>query len=284
MLTNKNLQSRNLMFYKKDALSRLFLRPLILLLCLSTSHTALATATETACSSKQFDEVSKIRYIHDGDTLHLKDGRKIRLIGINTPELARDNKPAEPYAIEATNALKSLFKKDKSIALVYGRDKKDRYGRLLAHALLADGQNIQAILLKQGLARVIAIPPNTRFISCYLEMEHQARCAKAGLWQNSSIIAAKQLQNRDLGFHLIQGKVESIDTDDKGIWLNLDHKLTIGIRPENQALFDPKTINNLLDQTIIVRGWINKSNKSTPYYLRVQHPLSIQSADDYSCY
>ena len=76
------------------------------------------------CSSGQFDETSKIRYIYDGDTLRLNDGRKIRLIGINTPELAHDGKPAEAFAFEAKNTLKSLFKNDKSIALVYGKEKK----------------------------------------------------------------------------------------------------------------------------------------------------------------
>jgi endonuclease YncB( thermonuclease family) len=238
---------------------------------------------DSACPAEQFDETTSIRYIHDGDTLHLKDGRKVRLIGINTPELARDNKPAEAFAVEAKNALKSLFKHDKSIALVYGKDKKDHYGRLLAHALLSDGQNVQAILLKQGYARVITVPPNTKFVSCYLQMERIARCNKAGLWQNANLLEAKNLSNQHLGFHLIQGKVENININNKGIWLKLDNKLTIGIRPENQSLFDIKAVNGMLNQSIIVRGWLNKSNKSTPYYLRVSHPLSIQLASAFSC-
>ncbi|NOQ69049.1 MAG: hypothetical protein GQ573_02935, partial [Gammaproteobacteria bacterium] len=187
----------------------------------------------SACTSEQFDETSKIRYIHDGDTLRLNDGRKIRLIGINTPELAHDGKPAEAFAFEAKNALKSLFKKDKAIALVYGKDKKDRYGRLLAHAFLTDGQNVQATLLKQGYANAITMPPNTLFASCYLEMENKARCNKKGLWKNTVILQAKNLNNQHTGFRLVKGKVESINSNSKGIWLNLDNKLTIGIRPDN---------------------------------------------------
>jgi endonuclease YncB( thermonuclease family) len=275
-----------MMLIKKDAIRRLFLcppvfLPLALLCCLTLSPTAF---TAPACTSGRFDETATIRYIHDGDTLHLVDGRKIRLIGINTPELAHDNKPAEPYAVAATDALKALFKDDKSINLLYGKDKKDHYGRALAHALLADGQNVQAILLKQGLAQVITIPPNTRFASCYLEVEHQARCDKAGLWQHTNIVEAKQLDSSHIGFHLVQGRVESIQNNDKGIWLNLDNKLSIGIRPENQALFDKKMIDNTLNQTVIIRGWINKSNKSNPYYVRIRHPLSMQLASTYSCH
>jgi len=166
---------------------------------------------------------------------------------------------------------------------VYGKDKKDRYGRLLAHAFSADGQNIQAILLKQGYANAITIPPNTLFVSCYLEMERYARCNKKGLWNSTSILEAKNLNNQHIGFHLIKGKVESINTNNKGIWLNLDNKLTIGIRPGNQPLFDIKALNDMLNQTIIVRGWLNKSNKSTPFYLRLRHPLSLQLFSALSC-
>jgi len=278
-----------MMHRKKDAKLRLFLcqlffLPLFFLCCLTLSPAALAATTATACTSGQFDEIATIRYVHDGDTLNLIDGRKIRLIGINTPELAHDNKPAEPYALAATDALKSLFIKDKSINLIYGKDKKDHYGRTLAHGLLPDGQNVQAILLKQGLAQVITIPPNIQFASCYLEMEHQARCGKAGMWQNINIVEAKQLDSSHIGFHLIRGRVESIHNNDKGIWLNLDNKLTIGIRSENQTLFDIQRLDNMLNQTVIVRGWINKSDKLTPYYIRVRYPLSIQLASTYDCH
>lgn len=267
-------------FVKKDALKRLFL----CLICFTASLTSASPLlSPPGCSSTQFDELSQVRYIHDGDTLHLTDGRKIRLIGINTPEPARDTRPAEPFAIKSKNALQSLFKKDKSISLIFGKDKKDHYGRFLAHAFLADGSNAQAALLQQGLASVITIPPNTRFASCYLGVERSARCNKTGLWKNIGVLDAKTLKRQHTGFHIIKGTVNSIKTNDKGVWLNLDHKLTIGIRPENQKLFDLKAINSMLNQTITVRGWVNTSKKSTPFYMRVRHPLSIQLFSTFSC-
>lgn len=268
------------MFTKKDALQRLFLCPLFLSANLLLSSTALAGAD---CSSGHYDETSSIRYIHDGDTLHLSNGRKVRLIGINTPELAHDHKPAEPLAGEAKRALKALFKTDKSISLVFGKDKKDRYGRFLAHAFSGDGQNVQSVLLKQGYARAITVPPNARFSACYLEMERIARCNKTGLWQDTSIIQAKDLLDKDTGFHLIRGTVKTIKKNNKGIWLNLDNRLTVGIRPDNLPLFDIKLINSMLDQTVIVRGWLNKSKYETPFYLRIRHPSSIQLHTKFSC-
>ena len=269
--------------WRCDGFTHMYLMLIVLTLVSTSPSLASTPLAQTNCSSEYYDETSQVRYIHDGDTLHLTDGRKVRLIGINTPELARNNRPAEAYSAEAKKTLGSLFKKDKSISLVSGKDKKDRYGRYLAHAFLSDNTNVQAALLERGLGSAIAIPPNTRFSACYIERERIARCNKAGLWSNTSILKAKNLNKQHSGFHLIKGTVNSIKIDNKGIWLNLDDKLTVGIRPENQNLFDLKAINNMANQTIIVRGWINKSKKSNPYYLRVRHPLSIQPSSSHSC-
>ncbi|VAW54820.1 hypothetical protein MNBD_GAMMA05-1791 [hydrothermal vent metagenome] len=252
---------------------------------LLVSFSALPVHAENACTTPfSFDETVVVRHIYDGDTLRLSDGRNVRLIGINTPELARKQKPAEVFAHEAKQALKTLVKKGQSIHLIYGKDKKDRYDRTLAHTFLASGQNIQQKLLSQGLASAITIPPNIKFAACYLAVENTARCHQLGLWKNRAALKAKQLTNQHLGFQLIQGTVKNITTNAKGIWLNIDDTLTVGIRPDNQHLFDKKIINNYLNQPITIRGWLNKSRKSTPFYLRIKHPLSIQHASTLSCH
>ena len=268
------------MFVKKDATLRLFL---CLLVYFSSFFYASATLAETDCGSDYYDKNSHVRFVYDGDTLRLNNGDKVRLIGINTPELARNNKAAEAFAIEAKNALKTLFDEDKSIALAFGKDKKDRYGRLLAHGFLANGENIQARLLKQGYASAITFPPNAKFTACYLKMERIARCNKAGIWQNTAILQADSLSRKDIGFHLIQGKVLAIDVNKKGTWLKLDNKLTVGIRPDNYSLFDFNNINTLLNQVIIVRGWLNKSKYEMPFYLRARHPSSLQLLSSFTC-
>ncbi len=273
MLSKKGAPGRNL--------ERLFLCLLSFSALLTPSISVFAA---DACNSEYYDETTTIRYIYDGDTLQLGDGRKVRLIGINSPELSRNNKAAEPFALAAKNALSALFKTHKTIALRYGDEKKDRYGRFLAHGFLANGQNIQAILLNQGMARVITIPPNTTLSACYLKQEQKARCKKVGLWKHPLIIQAKNLNSQHAGFQLIKGRVTKIHTNSKGIWLTIGHKLTVGIRPDNQALFDLKRINSLLDQSIMVRGWLNKSKKSTLFYMRIRHPLSIQLPSTLSCH
>lgn len=238
---------------------------------------------DTACNSRQYDETTSIRYIHDGDTLHLKDGRKVRLIGINTPEIAHGEKTAEPFSYQAKDALGVLFSEDKTISLIYGNEKYDRYKRLLAHAFTGDGENIQATLLKLGLARSVTFPPNTRFSACYKQQERKARCARAGLWKNTPLLSAESIRDKDIGFQLVTGTLNKIRINRKGIWLKLDNKLTVGIRPEEKQLFDIDAIQALLEKDIVVRGWLNKSKKKTPYYMRIRHPSSIQSAEIFAC-
>ncbi|MBL4711406.1 MAG: thermonuclease family protein [Gammaproteobacteria bacterium] len=243
--------------------------------------------TQSTCLSTSFantyDATAAVRKVHDGDTLQLNNGRKVRLIGINTPELARGYKAAEPFAIAAKKALTDLFSKNKTIKLRYGDESKDHYGRYLAHGFLANGQNIQVTLLDRGLASAIVIPPNTNFSDCYLKHEKKARCNKAGLWKHTKILDAKKLKQQHTGFHLIQGNVKSIRTNNKGIWLNIDNMLTVGIRHENIHLFDADSIYKMRHHSITVRGWINKSNRQTPYYLRIRHPASIQLSETFAC-
>ncbi|VAW51051.1 hypothetical protein MNBD_GAMMA06-134 [hydrothermal vent metagenome] len=277
-------------FAKKDALKRLFLCPCVrpwVAACIASLLITQSALANTNCPSPNYDETNRIKYIIDGDTLQLKDGRKVRLIGINAPETARDNRAAQPFAAEATNALKALFAQNKSISLVYGNEKFDRYKRLLAHGFTTSGENIQAVLLAQGYAHTITFPPNARFATCYQQQEREARCNKAGLWQKSKSLIAKKLNDTHIGFQLVEGKLKDININKKGIRLNLDNKLTVGIRPDNQSLFDTNTLHKMLDQKIVVRGWLNKNKNAhyyTPYYIRARHPSSIQLISDFTCH
>ena len=258
---------------------------IVSVVCFAASP-ALALVENTCASlpsATDYDASATVSHVYDGDTLKLSNGDKIRLIGINTPELGRKDKAVEPFAVAAKNTLKALLKSNQSINLLYGKEKKDHYGRYLAHGFLADGENIQATLLNRGLARTIALPPNTRFSACYLQQELTARCNKVGLWKNTEALQAKKLNKNHAGFQLVEGTVKHIKTDKRGIWLNIDDKVTVGIRPGNQSLFDDKAIKALLNQSIIVRGWLNKSKKSTPYYIRVRHPSSIALSSQFSC-
>ena len=126
---------------------------------------ALATAL---CAPDRIDERARVSHVHDGDTLQLSDGRKVRLIGINTPELARDPVPEERFAVAARNALRQLLADgDFQVGIRYGRERFDRYSRVLAHVFTSAGGNVQALLLQRGLGAPTVFPPNLWQHECY---------------------------------------------------------------------------------------------------------------------
>ena len=94
----------------------------------------------------------EVARVVDGDTVRLKDGRSIRMIGLNAPETGKKGRTDEPYAVAARQRLQALIEaSDSRVSLVIGREGKDRYGRTLAHLYGADGENLEARLLAEGL-------------------------------------------------------------------------------------------------------------------------------------
>lgn len=99
-------------------------------------------------------EVLVLRVI-DGDTIEVKDGDekvKVRLLGIDTPEIHSRDKKEECLGNEAALYTRSLLS-EKTIILEYDKDveRRDIYGRLLAYVLL-DGENINKRLIVLGYA------------------------------------------------------------------------------------------------------------------------------------
>ncbi len=245
--------------------------------------------TETACPAWQLDETARVEYVHDGDTVHLEDGRKVRLIGINAPELARDDMPGEAFAPEARDALKAAIASHHNrVGLVYGADRHDRYKRTLAHLFTPDGDNLQARLLLQGVVTAIAYPPNLAYSECYARMEKTARCRGAGIWSDprKAITKAADLDAKSTGFQLVTGKVEHISQTEKGIWIFMS-ELMLGIRSEDLANFDQPELLSLRGEQLTVRGWLNPGNpdktknkflkgRTTRYYMRIRHPSAIE--------
>lgn len=100
-----------------------------------------------------------IRHVHDGDTVIRADGERIRLIGIDTPELGREQRPLDPKAAEARDHLRRLIRAANTVSARYAPERRDDYNRLLAH-LYVDNHNVQADLLRAGLTTPLLIAPN----------------------------------------------------------------------------------------------------------------------------
>lgn len=122
----------------------------------------------------------------DGDTFWVKhpDGEeeKIRLIGINTPETRNSGRTkVEYYGKEASEYVRQ-FLTGKKVRLEFDVQRYDRYQRTLAYVYLADGTFLNALLIKEGYAKVATYPPNVKYVDLFIDLEKKARAEEKGLW------------------------------------------------------------------------------------------------------
>jgi endonuclease YncB( thermonuclease family) len=228
------------------------------------------------CSSNFYDDTVVVASVHDGDTLRLQDGRKLRIIGINTPELARKKKPAEPFAHQARVALEEILKSNRQIKLRYGKEKYDRYNRLLAHPFLINGENITEHLLKQGMGFSIVVPPNIWQADCYKNAEKYARNNNIGLWQHPRYLPldVSKITKKLRGYHRVTGTVQRIGESRYSYWLNLSKEFALRIKKQDAKHFSSLPIHNLEGKTLIARGWIYERNNEMR--MRISHPSALE--------
>ena len=251
---------------------------LCLLLCVAQS------ATAQTCAVERVDETAALAKVIDGDTLRLKDGRSVRMIGINTTEIRRDGKPSEPLAEQARKTVQSMLGRKAKVGLRFDRERHDQYGRLLAHVYLANGQSIEEHLLKTGLAAQIVVPPNSENIACYQAAEQQARAAQKGLWLDYyRPLPIKKVPADARGFRVITGKVLRVGKSKKSWWLNFlprprtgesSNGVAVRISRDDLVNFDQQELRALPGKTIIVRGWLYPYKKQQ--VMRLRHAANFE--------
>ena len=119
--------------------------------------------------------------IVDGDTIHVDGGRKIRYIGMDTPETKHPRKGLEPYGKEATEANRKLVE-GKRVLLVKDVRDIDGFKRELRYIFLEDGTFVNLKLVEDGFARVATYPPDVKYADIFVEAERNAREENRGLW------------------------------------------------------------------------------------------------------
>lgn len=126
----------------------------------------------------------------DGDTSVLNiDGqdKKVRYLLIDTPETKHPRTGVQPFGPEASARTEELLSNASKIEVEYDvGEKTDKYNRDLAY-VYADGQMINEILVREGLASVNYVyPPNTRYLDTLKNAEAQAKAEKLGIWSLDS--------------------------------------------------------------------------------------------------
>jgi micrococcal nuclease len=119
----------------------------------------------------------------DGDTIEVRlDGERedVRYIGVDTPETVKPDTPVQCFGPRAHRFNAGLLT-HRRVRLVFGEERRDVYGRLLAYVYLGR-RFINAELAQRGLARTLTIPPNDRFAARFGRLEAMAARAGRGLW------------------------------------------------------------------------------------------------------
>ena len=130
----------------------------------------------------------------DGDTAVVKvDGqeKRVRFLGVDTPETVHPNKPVQFYGKEASNFTKESLN-GRRVWLEYDSNPQDWYGRHLAYIWLKNPATINestmresmfnAKLLLGGYAKVMIIKPNKRYETEFKKFQEEAKRARLGVW------------------------------------------------------------------------------------------------------
>lgn len=196
-----------------------------------------------------------VQRVVDGDTLRLSDGRSVRMIGLNTPELGKKGRSDEPFAVAARQRLEALVAaSDGRVGLLPGKESKDHYGRTLAHVYSADGANLEAQMLAEGLGFQVAVAPNVDLVDCQQAAEHSARQAGLGLWRQSPVLKAEQINTS--GFAVLSGRVSKVQRNRGGVWIELQDSVVLRVAPNFLGQFDVANLEQLKGRQIEARGWV----------------------------
>lgn len=122
-----------------------------------------------------------ISFVHDGDTVVLTTGEQVRYIGIDAPEIGRKGAKSDFMALESRNYNLHLVKRER-VRLEFDEERLDRHGRKLAYVFLENHEMVNLLLVRKGLASVLAKKPNMKYFPLLLDCQRQAMTEKIGIW------------------------------------------------------------------------------------------------------
>ncbi len=133
------------------------------------------------------EEWIEVTHVYDGDTIQLMDGRRVRLIGINAPEIMHEDRKgecqkAEPFGENAKQYLTNKLIHQK-VSLEMDHEAQDHYHRILAYVFLTDGTIINEKMVEQGLAYCLPTSPNTRYEKQLEKTQQIAMDSGKGIWK-----------------------------------------------------------------------------------------------------
>ena len=135
-----------------------------------------------------------VRSVIDGDTIDVATIGRVRLLGIDAPELGRGYDTSAPFGREARDRLTQLVL-HRWVRLEQEGATRDVYSRHLAFVMTEDGVFVNAALVRDGLARVSARLPLTRLPELQ-RAEAEAQAFRRGMWGSAPQIPAPSYTRR----------------------------------------------------------------------------------------
>lgn len=239
-----------------------------------------------ACTPYTSIDYSHIKVIEviDGDTIKLSDGKILRYIGVDTPEI-RIRKGGnfiyspQPFSLEAKEFNRKLVE-GKFVRIEFDVEKFDQYKRLLGYCFVGDAfVNVQ--LLKNGFAVLYTRPPNVKYIDLFVKSQKEARKEKRGLWGAYEVIDHSQAYKYINQIRTVRGRVLSAYQSKKCVFLNFGKDwrtdFTVVIFNPSLKFFYEKDIDPLTyyrGKIVEVSGRIREYNGpeiiiNTPYQITV---------------
>lgn len=216
----------------------------------------------------------KVEKVYDGDTVRLEDGRKIRLLGINTPEVKHRNQATQAGGDIARQWLTEKLK-NKKVRLVTDVEQNDKYKRTLGHLITENNEHINLQLVELGLAAVNIYPPNLLYVNELVEAGKRAEQAKRGIWQHEeyAVISVDRLEKSGhSGWIRLAGKVAVIRSSRKFVYLEFNDLFQARIEKKWLDLFPD--IERYQGKMLEVRGWLNKNRSQ--WSMLIRHPSAIK--------
>ncbi len=201
----------------------------------------------------------RITDITDGDSLVVDGNIRLRLIGINAPELHAADRQTRALARQARDALHD-FLQGRQAVMIIGQEARDVHGRILAHVRLTDGRSAAHALVAEGLASAVAVGANSRCASSLLEVEQGARKRRLGLWQSEAFEQGLQnLSGSESGFQRVSGTVVAVSGQGRRAIVQLDNGLQIRLGRHWPGYGSTHTVvpDTLTGSKVRVRGWLN---------------------------
>ena len=145
-----------------------------LLAIFALSANVAACGTSRQAASQPPDCV--VGLVVDGDTFRCRDGRRVRLIGVDSPEQQQ-----HPHGARSRQALLHLLPVGAAVRLEHDVSPRDRYGRELAYVWIG-ATLVNEAMVRDGWAVLYTVPPNVKYAGRLERAQNEARARGAGLW------------------------------------------------------------------------------------------------------